>query len=225
MYDHLTRDLERAGYRVRTILLPSTGDKPVCKRGTEDVNVIAATIRYCAERGEDIVVVAHGAGGASAGDAVWGLSKAERVDQGKRGGVVKMVYLAAILTEVGQSVSDIVGTRDWVIVHGDRDMVHPARCQEVFFNDVADDRLVTKLKPSATSTRTNKSVYAAWKHIPSSYLMCEGDRVLSMTLQEEMAALPGGRCDVTTIDTGHLPFLARSETAVGFIMRASGKRF
>ncbi|EGP89892.1 uncharacterized protein MYCGRDRAFT_90708 [Zymoseptoria tritici IPO323] len=89
LYDPLTLRLERAGYRVWTVFLPSTGDKILAKWGTEDVDIIAATIRHCDNRGEDIVVVAHGAGAASAGDAVSGLSKADRVEQGTRGVVVR----------------------------------------------------------------------------------------------------------------------------------------
>ncbi|SMY21260.1 unnamed protein product [Zymoseptoria tritici ST99CH_1A5] len=224
LYDPLTLRLERAGYRVRTVFLPSTGDKILAKWGTEDVDIIAATIRHCVNRGEDIVVVAHGAGAASAGDAVSGLSKADRVEQGKRGGVIRMVYIAGILTDVGQSLSDLVGARDWVTDHGTWDVPDPARIPAIFGDDIENLDVASILKPSAKSTRTKKCDYAAWRHIACSYLICESDGVAPLALQEEMAALPGPRCDVETIDAGHLPFLSRPSFAVGFIRRAVGQK-
>jgi hypothetical protein len=136
-----------------------------------------------------------------------------------------MVYLAAILTNVGQSVFGVVGMRDWVITsEGDWDLPDTARVKDIFCNDVADLELASKLKPSATSTRARECTYAAWRHVASSYLICERDRVVTLGVQEEMSALPGARCDVETLDAGHMPFLSRPDFTASYIRRAAGER-
>ena len=42
-------------------------------------------------------------------DGVWGLGKVEREKEGRRGGVVKMVYVAAAVAEKGTKLVDLFG--------------------------------------------------------------------------------------------------------------------
>ena len=55
------------------------------------------------DRGDDIVVVMHSFGGLPGSAAIEGLGKDERQKQGQKGGVMGLVYLAALLVPEGKN--------------------------------------------------------------------------------------------------------------------------
>ena len=60
------------------------------------------------EGGKDVILVAHSYGGVVATE-IKGVSKTEREAAGKKGGVVRIVYLAAHVVEEGKSLEEQVG--------------------------------------------------------------------------------------------------------------------
>lgn len=73
----------------------------------DDANYFAEKISEIADAGTDIVLFAHSYGGVVAREAVKGHSKEERAMQGRKGGVVRLVYLSAVIPAPGQSLSEI----------------------------------------------------------------------------------------------------------------------
>ena len=48
--------------------------------------------------------------------------------------------------------------------------------------------------------------YTGWEKVPSSYILCEHDRVMSPQVQEMCAGI--AKSEVIKIPTGHMPMLA-----------------
>jgi len=89
--------------------LPSASSGPPIPPPTlyDDGDYFSEKVGDLADTGADIVVFAHSYGGAPAREAVKGHSKGERTKQGKKGGVVRLVYLSALTPAPGQSVSEV----------------------------------------------------------------------------------------------------------------------
>ncbi|MEU1785122.1 alpha/beta hydrolase [Streptomyces sparsogenes] len=120
-----------------------------------------------------------------------------------------LVYLAAYLPEEGESLLSIHG-------HGgsaDEDLNGTAPIvfedpRTALFGDLPDEqaeeavgRLVTQSRRSFQQRVTR----AAWRTVPSTYVLCERDKALPPALQERMSARAG---HVERLNTGHSPFLS-----------------
>lgn len=62
------------------------------------------------EDGKDIVVLMHSYGGMYGSQAVQGLSKKEREQAGKKGGVIALIYVSAVTPVEGKTTLDMMGT-------------------------------------------------------------------------------------------------------------------
>jgi hypothetical protein len=71
----------------------------------EDAAFIAKHIARLADAGKDILVIAHSYGGTPATESIKGLSKKERVERGKKGGVVGLAYMTSLVPELGHPAS------------------------------------------------------------------------------------------------------------------------
>lgn len=90
--------LEQSGSSVFTTSLPSTGTKyPGNPTMDQDIAAIRGDLERVVDRAGDegVVVVLHSAGGFLGSNAMEGLSATIRKSQGKAGGVVKIVFIAA----------------------------------------------------------------------------------------------------------------------------------
>lgn len=71
-----------------------------------------------------------------------------------------------------------------------------------------------------------KTKSAAWKKIPTSYLICENDKPIPLELQESMIATvkkEGGDIVTERLFVSHSPHLAMPEKVAGFLRRAAGE--
>jgi len=93
--------------------------------------------------------------------------------------------------------------------------------------DIADaENWVTKLKPHSIASLRDKTRSAAWRRIPSAYLICEDDRIIPAQAQEAMTTdvkEAGGEIVVERVFSGHSPHLGKPEVVAGFLRRAAGE--
>lgn len=61
------------------------------------------------ESGKDVVLLMHSYGGVYGAGAVRGLSKSERRQAGKSGGVVGLIFVSAVVPVAGKSTMDLMG--------------------------------------------------------------------------------------------------------------------
>ena len=120
-YKQLTTLFEESGYAVSTSPLPSLNPAdPEATTTTSDSTFIAEKlIAPLLEEGKDIVLVMHSYGGSPGSVAARGLSKTERMSQDLQGGIIGLVFIAALLASEGASLLDMVGGKfhPWVQVN------------------------------------------------------------------------------------------------------------
>ena len=66
--------------------------------------------------------------------------------------------------------------------------------------------------------------YAAWKHIPSTYMVCEGDQAIKLAAQEGMIAQPGANFTVERCGSSHSPFVSMPDFTAEVVRRAAGEK-
>ena len=234
LYDILASRLQDAGYQVRILDLPSNGDPPAFASDWKpDVRLISSTVESYADQGEKVVIVAHSAGGGSTTQAADGLSIQNREAAGKEGGILRLVYIAAFAPELGVSPFTHEQVREmfhWALVEDEIDFPDPKLLDEYLFNDCSPED-VSKyrqyVQKSAWRARHNAFTdvtYVGWKHISSSYLICQNDKAVIPDMQEAVVAQEGAKFDdVVRIQSGHSPFISHPQIVERFVRRAAGE--
>ena len=65
--------------------------------------------------------------------------------------------------------------------------------------------------------------YAAWRHIPTTYMVCELDRCIPPRVQEHMLALTEDAVRTVRQSSGHLPMLSIPEKLADFLRGEAGE--
>jgi hypothetical protein len=113
-YSSVVDKLKQAGYpTVEVAQYPSIGRRDPEPAATmyDDSNFVHEFVEKLADVGDDIVVVAHSYGGVPTSQGLKGLSKAHRQLEGGKGGVVRVLYVAALTPLLGQSLGSLMGSK------------------------------------------------------------------------------------------------------------------
>lgn len=106
-YQPLALALRALGHDTFIIPLQSATRRPAPAPGLhEDAAYVAAEIRKLADQGREVLLVGHSYSGMVVSQCVQGLTVGERGAQGKAGGVVRIVYIAALVGRKGEAVKD-----------------------------------------------------------------------------------------------------------------------
>jgi len=103
----------------------------------------------------------------------------------------------------------------------------PDGALEVMYHDCDPEEAadaVSNLKVHAEATFDEKTRTAAWRRIPSAYLVCEDDRAIPLAGQEAMIQTvkdEGGVIEVERIAFAHSPYIGKPEPVAAFIDRAA----
>jgi len=190
----LRAELAGRGLETRVLELPSMGEAPVAGLH-EDAAAVREAIRTIDGR---VVVVGHSYGGLPMTEAAAGRSDVDH-----------LVYLSAYLLPEGESMAGWRGlprpqdTGGWLPaqVMGDP--------RDVLYGDLPDAQAaeaVGQLVNQSVQACWDELAAAAWRTVPSTYVVLEGDLALPPALQEDMAANAGS---VRRLPGGHTPFLSR----------------
>ena len=185
----------------RTVELPSKGPE----RG--DLSADAAVVRDAiAAIDGPVTVVAHSYGGIVATEGA--------------GGADHIVYVAAFVLDVGESLFGAVGgvAPDWWQPDGDGSLITALRPEEIFFNDCSPEATaaaVARLQPQTRKSFTDELTRTAWREIATTYVICERDNAIPVFAQEAMAARAGR---VERLDASHSPFLSRPDELAQIIL-------
>ncbi|KAL2861010.1 alpha/beta hydrolase [Aspergillus lucknowensis] len=99
-YDLLLPSLHAAGYPTTYVYLASVGPGAGVFY-EDDVSAVRRVVAGLAELGREVVVVSHSYAGSPATEALAGLARKEREEKSLDGGVVQLVYVAAIVPTKG----------------------------------------------------------------------------------------------------------------------------
>ncbi|MGW8401058.1 alpha/beta hydrolase [Streptomyces lydicus] len=184
--------------------LPSCGEAGVPGGvGGPGLSDDVAAVRQVLQAGDGpTIVVAHSYGGIVTAEAAAGI-----------GSVRHLLLVSSYLPEVGQSLSDFGGNSPAPYLDVDPDAatfgVRPELLVDTFLHDCDPE-----VQAEAAHHLARQSVRvtgqpvgaAAWRQLPSTYLVCSQDRGTPPGLQREFAR----RADsVVELDAGHHPFLSQ----------------
>ncbi|GAA0938907.1 alpha/beta hydrolase [Pseudonocardia zijingensis] len=199
---------ELADLDVRTVSLPSVGpDASALADMRTDAEAVRAAVAVV---DGPVVVCAHSYGGVPATQGLAGASN-----------VVGLVYLCAFQLDIGESVLGAAGgdVPSWWDVHRTEGYVDALRPFEVFYADVRPHTArgaVARLGHQSLTAFEQPLTNAAWRTIPSTYVVCERDAAIPVASQEAMAQ----RADrVLRMPGSHSPFLSRP-AQLGGVLRA-----
>jgi hypothetical protein len=112
-YDPVFSAVRSKGYELKGLHKPSAGLKSGPREGApptmyDDAAYIASEAEKLVDEGKDVILVAHSYGGVPTTESTKGLSKKEREAQGKKGGIVRLAYMTALVPEIGTSAAGIL---------------------------------------------------------------------------------------------------------------------
>ncbi len=192
-WDGVVAELEARGVGVEAVELPFTGFG-------DDAAAAAAAIDRA---GPDAVVCGHSYGGLVISAAARGLP------------VSRLVYLCALMSDEDEKpfaamTSHRTALRDAMIDVDGRSGIDPDHARAAFYAD-ADDDVVAAILPRLRTIPGRGAppidgTDPAWRHVPSTYVVCTRDQALHPDAQRHMAR---HATEVVEWDADHSPFLTR----------------
>ncbi|KAJ5769124.1 hypothetical protein N7520_003683 [Penicillium odoratum] len=214
VYDATRSHLDALGFTSVCPAHPSIGAEPPTKTLSDDVASFREVLVKLADEGQELVVVGHSYGGVVASCAVEGLNKDARIKEGKTGGVIKVIYLAAFAIDKGQSLLGMLGGNylPWMKVEDDYVLADGAG--EIGWQDISLEKQEKWNSLALHTSRpvfSGESTYEPWRDIPCAYIVCEQDHALPPPLQELFASKMGGPENTYRLPSSHSPFLSMPE--------------
>ncbi|MFD9007631.1 MULTISPECIES: alpha/beta hydrolase [unclassified Streptomyces] len=137
-------------------------------------------------------------------------------------GAMHLVYIAAFVPDAGESAASIGGATPQLkraIVAEDTGATHldPEYAAKALYGDCPPDRAAWAtqiLRTQLPGCGRGMPQHHAWRHTPSTYVVCTKDQAIEPGLQEVMAR----RCSDTRFwPTGHSPFISRPDLVINLI--------
>ncbi|KAJ6514170.1 Alpha/beta hydrolase fold-1 [Mycena vitilis] len=232
-YTPVIADLETHGYTVHGIELETVGRREKAPSMYDDAAKVASLACQLADEGKDVVLVAHSYGGLVACESARGLAKSAREKEGKKGGIVRIVLVSAVVPREGHTLADDVFVNINADVEQIKDgymVMDPANSAPINFSDLPPEEALSwasKMREHAAASFGETLTYGAYKDIPISYLLCELDKGVSLEVQNiiiaGMESEMGGRTvDRHPVQSGHCINVSQPKTMVAVIRKALG---
>lgn len=74
---------------------------------------------------------------------------------------------------------------------------------------------MAEIKPQPAEGWNDVTSYGGWEVVPTTYLVCEGDKLLPISLQEQCAAVANSK--IERCSAGHIPQLSQPERVIEVI--------
>jgi pimeloyl-ACP methyl ester carboxylesterase len=197
----LGAELDRRGVPSLAIDLPGHGASTAAPTDLHgDADALAGLLD---QLDDEAVVVGHSYGGAV-------ISQTSAIER-----IAHLVYLTALVPEVGSSAADVLGDlpasgadlRGLFVREDGFVSANPEVAPRAFYNTcdaAAIEAALPRLCGQRSDTMTQPTSRANWQTRPSTFVRCNEDNAISAAAQDILAQ----RCDsVLEIDTDHSPFV------------------
>src|SRR5689334_19894139 len=207
--------LAAGGVASVAVSLPSCGETGAAPgAGGPGLAEDVAEVRRVLRGGEPAVLVGHSYGGIVASAAADGVAEAAH-----------LVYVSSFLLEAGETMAGVGGgdaPPPYLDFAADGTFgARPELMPELFLYDCdpeAVDGALARLARQTAAVMTDPVPAAGWRRLPSTYLVCAGDRATPPDLQRAHAARAGR---VRELPTGHHPFLSHPELVAAELRQLS----
>lgn len=116
LYDNLREAVVARGVDFRVLALPTVrlglDDKRNPPSMYDDAANLVSEVELLADEGKDVILIAHSYSGTPVSEAASGLGKASMAARGKRGGVVGVAYVTALVPKVGESAAEVLAVKE-----------------------------------------------------------------------------------------------------------------
>ncbi|KAE8361454.1 Alpha/beta hydrolase fold-1 [Aspergillus caelatus] len=219
LYGTFCKAIENRGAEVVCPRLPScSGDITPTKTIEDDVALIRDIAQSLVQKGKEVFAVMHSYGGMVGTDALEGL------------GIQRLIYLAAFVPFYGKNLVDMCGgSMAPFIVCDEQGMARVPDAASVFYQDLPDDEAAfwaERLVPQPASAQLNPITHEAFRNIPATYILCEDDRAIPVSIQEKMISdvqNAGASMDVIRIPASHSPFLSMPDSTAEIVVNLAAK--
>ncbi|KAL9034181.1 MAG: hypothetical protein Q9214_007161 [Letrouitia sp. 1 TL-2023] len=220
-YADLINHFNDNGYPVVTARLPSFNtDSPSVSTCAADSDAVAQVLLSLIEEGKDIFVLNHSYGGIPGGGAAHGLSKVALQKQGKKGGVIGLVYMSAFVVPEGLSLVEYLGGQHPPYLQKNQ----ACGARDTLFNDI-DPAKATELESSllhhAILAFESPAPAPAWAEPEFSsnvvFVKCTQDMALPVFVQDMFIQRSGVHWAVKELESSHSPFISHPKEIVGVI--------
>ncbi|KAJ5591558.1 alpha/beta-hydrolase [Penicillium hispanicum] len=213
--------LRAQGYQAETITLPSAGG-PASTTAYDDAEHIQKKyLNDFVAQGKEIVIVMHSYAGVPGTESVKGFARKDQAAQGRRGGVVGLIYQSAFLVPVGASVQSFLPGGLDRFMKLESDMMYPQNPRDKFYNDLDDEtasKYLAAIVPHAPEAMRTPLTYAAYRDVPSNYIFSTRDAGFPLAAQQKIATIPGQAVVRTySIDAGHFAMLSQPQAVAEVI--------
>jgi pimeloyl-ACP methyl ester carboxylesterase len=199
-WQRVTPLLEKHGLTVRTVDLPSVGARPGADTDlSADAAVVEAVVESVAG---PVVLCGHSYGGMV-------------ISRTAAGNVSRLVYLCAFMPLEGESLLSIGGGRHapWIqMLDGGLTLPDPARSETVFYSGCdarTSEWAKSELRPQSRAAFEEPVPYPAWRHTPSTYVVCANDMAMPPDLQRNVFAPRA--TETIELQADHSPFLSQPD--------------
>ncbi|EKJ69162.1 hypothetical protein FPSE_10658 [Fusarium pseudograminearum CS3096] len=234
LYEHLVQSLARDGIQSEIVDLPSVGRKEGKAPATlsDDVDEIASVVEKILDEDKEVILLAHSYGGIPATQSLETLSQKARQSQGKKSGVTKIVYLAAVALPVGGSVLALLTAPDYLIIEASSPFFHneddymtlTPECAPFIYSESPPEealKLARELPQHSTASYRDQLTYAGYKDAEVHYIICEQDKLVFPEYQfgmlELLKGMTNGKVGVHKIQSGHAPHLSQPDNLTKII--------
>ncbi|OCK83124.1 alpha/beta-hydrolase [Lepidopterella palustris CBS 459.81] len=236
IYDLVVSRLKDVGFEVVVPHLPSIGrtkDKDPAPGLSDDVALIRSELtRLVSQQEKHVLIIGHSYGGVPATESIHGFSKAEREKEGRSGGVVRILYSAAVLPEIGETAAEFFGGKfaDFVVID-DKHWAHleTEGAAKANFGTLPHEQGVkwaSKFQEHSIVTFSTPLTNAGYKDVDVSYLVTEEDSVIPPDKQlrsvDRIEKESGRKVDVQRVKTGHSAYVLDPDAVANVISKAAG---
>jgi pimeloyl-ACP methyl ester carboxylesterase len=107
-FEPVANILRAQGYQAEPVTLPSAGG-PTSTTAYDDAEHIQKTyLNDLVAQGKEVILVMHSYGGIPGTECVKGFARRDLAAQGKKGGVVSLIYQSAFIVPAGASVESFL---------------------------------------------------------------------------------------------------------------------
>ena len=108
-YDPLTNILSSHGFPCVALMLPTVGASPPGKDLYDDIAYISSQLEELVEKGgKEVIVIVHSYGGIPGTSAARPFVRKDRAQQGKKGGVIGVLYISSWGMPKGKTTMEAV---------------------------------------------------------------------------------------------------------------------
>ncbi|CAJ2505400.1 Uu.00g127940.m01.CDS01 [Anthostomella pinea] len=229
VYHSFARLISSRGFPVVQPAYPSlTGqDQPdfINKTLADDVQVVEDVVKKLVDdEGKAVLVVMHSYGGLVGAEAVpEDLNLKHRQAKGGQllpGGVAYLFYFSAFVLPMGQSIATAMGDHpDHDHYDGRFSMRDPLA---TLYTDMPADEAAywaRRTIPQSNAVKDTAMRRCAYAYVPSTYVVCTGDKAVPPPVQKMFAQLAGAV--VREIDTGHSAMLSKLDEVMALLEEAA----